>query len=196
MSDTLQSVVSRGTLRCGGRQTEVCRTLLEYLTTMIFANVSTIGRCGTPNSFFQGGHVMTSIRLALATLLLMVLSAPLLFAQTATGEVNGTITDPNGGAVPGAAVKLINQATKIEIEATANQSGAFTFVNVKPADYVLRVEVSGFKRSQTASFNLGVSQTITQNVVLTVGEVTEVVEVTAASELVQGSTSELGTVIS
>src|SRR6267142_607377 len=138
---------------------------------------------------------MRSLKPIALILLLLAISASATLAQTATGEVNGTITDPNGGTVPGATVKLINQSTKIEIEATANQSGAFTFVNVKPADYILRVEVPGFKRSQTATFNLGVSQTITQNVVLTVGEVTEVVEVTAASELVQGSTSELGTVI-
>ena len=139
---------------------------------------------------------MTSIRLALATSLLIVLSAPLLFAQTATGEVNGTVTDPNGGAVPGAAVKLINQATKIEIEATANQSGYFIFVNLKPGVYTLRVEVSGFKRAQTQPFDVGVSATVTQNVTLTLGDVSEVVEVTAASEMIQGSSSELGTVIS
>src|SRR5712664_1728751 len=99
--------------------------------------------------------VMSSIRLALATLLLIILSAPLLFAQTATGEVNGTVTDPNGGTVPGAAVRLINQATKIEIEATANQSGYFVFVNLKPGAYTLRVAVSGFTRAQTQAFDVG-----------------------------------------
>jgi len=130
-----------------------------------------------------------------AALLLLLMSASMLLAQTATGEINGTVTDPNGSAVPGAIVKLINQATKIETEVTASGSGYFTFVNVKPADYVLSVEVPGFKRARTPTFNLGVSQTITQNLALTVGEVSEVVEVTAASELIQGSSSELGTVI-
>ena len=52
--------------------------------------------------------------LASAALLLIILSVLSVFAQTSTGEVNGTITDPNGGSVPGAAVKLINQATDIE----------------------------------------------------------------------------------
>src|SRR6476619_2231547 len=104
-------------------------------------------------------------------LVLVAMSASATVAQTATGEVNGTITDPNGGTVPGASVKLINQATKIEIEATANQNGSFTFVNVRPADYVLSVEVTGFKRSLTAPFNVGVSQALTQNIALTVGDV-------------------------
>jgi carboxypeptidase family protein/TonB-dependent receptor-like protein len=139
---------------------------------------------------------MRSLKTIALILLLLAISVSAAFAQTATGEVNGTVTDPNGQSVPGANVKLINQATKIELEVTANQNGSFTFVNVRPADYVLSVEVAGFKRSLTAPFNVGVSQAITQNVALTVGDVAETVEVMAASELVQGSTSELGTVIS
>src|SRR5215472_10589965 len=101
-------------------------------------------------------------RNAIAAILLLIVLTPVALAQTATGEVNGTVTDPNGGAVPGAEVKLINEATKIESQATANQSGYFTFVNVKPAMYVLRVEVSGFKRAQTPAFEVGVNQTVSQ----------------------------------
>jgi len=138
---------------------------------------------------------MSFLRTAIITLLLTVVSAVALQAQTATGEVNGTVTDPNGAAVPGAMVKLINQATRLETESTTNQSGYFTFVNLKPASYTLLVEVKGFKKSLTNAFDLGVSETVTHNVTLTVGEMTEVVEVSAGSELVQGSSSELGTVI-
>src|SRR5438876_4879798 len=92
-------------------------------------------------------------------------------------------------------VKLINQATKGETEATTNQSGYFTFVNLKPASYTLMVETKGFKKSLTNAFALGVSETVTQNVSLSVGEMSEVVEVAAGSELVQSSSSELGSVI-
>ncbi|MCI0391371.1 MAG: TonB-dependent receptor [Acidobacteria bacterium] len=134
----------------------------------------------------------------LAALLLVTLmgSGSALFCQTATGEVNGTISDPAGAAVPVATVKLINQATKIEAQARPNQNGYFIFVNVRPGAYVLRVEAQGFKAAQTPAFDVGVSQTMTQNVALTVGEVSQTVEVTAAAELLQSSTSELGTVIS
>ena len=98
-------------------------------------------------------------------------------AQTATGEVNGTVHDPNGAAIPGAIVKLINQATKTETETTTGQNGNFTFVNLRPASYVLMVETKGFKKTLTKTFSLGVSETITQNVSLSVGEMSEVVEV-------------------
>ena len=138
---------------------------------------------------------MNSLRTAISVVVFIVLAAVVSQAQTATGEVNGTISDPNGAAVPAAIVKLINQATKAESEATTNQNGYFTFVNLKPASYVLMVETKGFKKSLTNPFSLGVSETITQNVSLSVGEMSEVVEISAGSELVQSSSSELGSVI-
>src|SRR5207237_1836564 len=138
---------------------------------------------------------MHNLKSSAAVLLFTFASAAIVSAQTATGEINGTVTDPNGAAVPGAAVKLINQATKGESEATTNQSGYFTFVNLKPASYTLMVETKGFKKSLTNAFALGVSEIVTQNVKLSVGEMSEVVEVTAGSELVQSSSSEVGSVI-
>src|SRR5262245_59246868 len=133
-------------------------------------------------------------RVSLLLAALVTLSS-MIFGQTSTGEVNGTVTDPAGAAVPGAVVKLINQATKIETLARPNQSGYYIFVNVRPGPYVLRVEAQGFKAAQIPVFDVGVSQTITLNVTLTVGEVSQTVEVTANTELLQSSSSELGTVI-
>ncbi len=132
---------------------------------------------------------------ALAAALLLLLSASIVWSQTSTGEVNGTITDPNGSALPGAMVKLINQATKIETDVKTSDGGHYTIINVKPGSYVLRVEMRNFKGLQTAPFNVGVSETITQNLQLTLGEVSETVEVTADAEVVQRTTTELGTVI-
>ena len=96
-------------------------------------------------------------------------------AQTSTGEVNGTVSDPNGSGLPGAMVKLISQSTKIETEVKANDNGYFTIVNVKPGSYVLRIEAPNFKGVESAPFNVGVSETVSQNVTLTVGQVSETV---------------------
>src|SRR5499427_10370876 len=143
----------------------------------------------------ERSQAMRFLKYPVLLVLLMFVWAMIASAQTATGEINGTVTDPNGAAVPGAAVKLINQATQTESETTTNQSGYFTFVNLKPAQYVLTVEIKGFKKSLTNAFSLGVSETVTKDVSLAVGEMSEVVEVAAGSELVQSSSSELGTVI-
>jgi hypothetical protein len=73
--------------------------------------------------FWQEEKEMSFLRRAQVALLLVLVSASVLFAQTATGEVNGTITDPNGAAVPGAAVTLTNQATRISVEAKTSETG-------------------------------------------------------------------------
>jgi hypothetical protein len=117
-------------------------------------------------------------------------------AQTSTGGVNGTISDPNGAAVPGSTVTLVNKSTNIEAHASTNESGNFTFVNLNPGTYVLKVEAQGFSTAQTPPFDVGVSQVVTQNIALSVGAVSQTVEVVAGSELMQASSSELGTVIS
>jgi len=137
---------------------------------------------------------MFLVKRTVVLLVLIAAAAPLAFAQ-ANAKVSGTVSDPNGAAVPGATVKLINVATKIEAEATTNDNGYFNFVNVNPAQYTLRVEVSGFKGVQSAPFDVGVSEAVTQNVSLTVGAVSETVEVMAGAELIQQASSDLGTVI-
>lgn len=82
------------------------------------------------------------IRMASLMLTLLALSSTLI-GQTSTGGVNGIVTDPSGAAVTAATVKLINKATNIETPASPNQSGYFTFVNVRPGNYILRIE-AGF----------------------------------------------------
>src|SRR4026208_2328847 len=114
---------------------------------------------------------MASLRTVALLLFVLVGSGPVVLGQTATREVNGTITDPNGGVLAGATAMLINQATKIEVTTVADQSGYFTFVHVKPGLYLLQIESKGCKTAQTSTFDVGVSQTVTQNVSLTLGEV-------------------------
>jgi outer membrane receptor protein involved in Fe transport len=139
---------------------------------------------------------MLSPKTALALVLVTLLGAGSpLWAQTATGEVNGAVTDESGSVVPGATVRLINQATQVESQATTNGKGYYVFVNVRPASYVLAVELSGFKKVQTAPFAVGVNQAVTQSMKLSLGAITETVEVAGTAEMVQQSSSELGTVI-
>src|SRR5207244_11049192 len=113
--------------------------------------------------------------------------------QTASGEVNGTVTDKSGGFVGSAAVKLTNQATGIDDRATTNSDGYFVFINVKPGMYVLGVEARGFNTTRISTFEVGVNQTVTQAVRLDVGAVNELVEVSAEAARIEASTSEVET---
>jgi len=146
-----------------------------------------------PEGFPEGYSFKARAALLLAALMTLSLT---IFGQTSSGEVNGSVTDQSGAAISAATVKLINQSTGIETQASLNKDGRFTFVNAKPGIYVLRVEAQGFKTAQTPAFNVAVSQTVTQDLELTVGDVSQTVEVSAIGELVQRSSVELGAVIS
>src|SRR5262249_42670323 len=103
--------------------------------------------------------------------------------------------DASGAVVSGAMVTITNQGTRISNRSTTNGSGNFLFLNVQPGVYSLAVEKTGFKKMQTAPFDLAVNQTLTQPVTLDLGGSSEVVQVTAEASLLQVSSSELGTVI-
>src|SRR5947208_15638398 len=76
-------------------------------------------------------------------------------AQTASGEVNGSVTDKSGGFVACAAARLTNQATKIQDRATANSDGYFAFINVTRGTCALAGEAKASKLTQTSSVDLG-----------------------------------------
>jgi outer membrane receptor protein involved in Fe transport len=127
---------------------------------------------------------------------LMVLAASsAAVAQTSMGGVNGIVTDSSGAVLPGATVTLTNDATNIQAVRHTDDSGYFTFVNVRPGTYTLLVELQGMKTAQIAGFTVGVNETVARNVTLDVGDVSEVVQVAGRSELLQSSTAELGNVV-
>ena len=128
---------------------------------------------------------------------LVVLTSTALFAQHATGGVNGTVTDSSGAVVVGATATLTNQDTNIINHATTNRSGYFVFLDITPGPYTLTISKEGFKAVQLPTFNLVVNQTLTENETLEIGSTTEIVKVTTGEEgvMLQTASSELGSVI-
>ena len=135
-------------------------------------------------------------RIMVSFLWLLLMPAVLAYGQSATGAINGTVTDSTGGLVAGVTLTLTNQATGIGSSTVSNARGFYTFINVQPGSYNLRAEMSGFKTARLPAFELSVNQTMTQDLTLAVGEITEIMDVKSEAPLLQASTdSELGTVI-
>jgi outer membrane receptor protein involved in Fe transport len=132
---------------------------------------------------------------AAAGVLALLLAAGLAQAQTSMGTVNGTVTDPSNAVVPGASVTLTSLATNVQTNRVTNTNGYFVFVNVRPGSYALTIELEGFLTAKLSAFTVGVNETVVRNVSLELGDMTEVVEVTAQSELLQASSAELGHVV-
>jgi len=124
-----------------------------------------------------------------------LVSAWMLSAQTFYGSIVGTVTDASRAAIPGAAVTLINTGTSDHRAATTDSFGNYEFVNLVPGVYRNEVQKSGFKRLTRDEIHVEVQSTLRIDAPLQVGDVGQVVEVSAESPLLQTETSSLGHVV-
>jgi hypothetical protein len=120
---------------------------------------------------------------------------PAALGQTATGQIEGRVLDPSGAAIPQASVEVINVDTTVKRVAQSDAAGRYTVPLLQPGVYRITVRKEGFKPSQTSNITLQVNATIQEDVILSIGTVSQTIEVKARSELVQSATSELGTVV-
>lgn len=98
-------------------------------------------------------------------------------AQLPTSTLNGTVTDPQGAVVGNAKVTITNQATGVSREGTADGSGFYTFANMAPGLYTLRVESPSFAAAEVKDIRLDVGQAVTQDVKLALAGRGETVKV-------------------
>ncbi len=136
--------------------------------------------------------------LCLAALLMILglrVIAPPAAAQEASAGVNGVITDPTGAVVSGAQISLVNVDTNVVRTTTANNDGAYVFINVVPGNYTIKVGKPGFSSVTESGLHLEVNQTATFDFHLKVGETQTSVTVEATGATVEAATSELGTVV-
>src|SRR2546421_2485037 len=125
---------------------------------------------------------------------MVMLSQPV-SAQSTYGTVTGSITDPSGAAVADAQVTLTNLGTSEKRTQTTGSDGLYSFVNLFPGKYKIDVEKAGFKRTSRTDIVVEVQQSYRIDVTLQVGDVTQTVEVTGETPLLQTETSSLGQVV-
>jgi hypothetical protein len=116
-------------------------------------------------------------------------------AQSTFGSISGTVADTSGATVTDANVTLTNLGTSEKRTQSSGSDGLFTFVNLFPGQYRIDVEKAGFKHYTRTPITVEVQQSVHIDAPLQVGEVTQVVEVTSETPLLQSETSSLGTVV-
>ncbi|MGC2488670.1 MAG: carboxypeptidase regulatory-like domain-containing protein, partial [Candidatus Sulfotelmatobacter sp.] len=126
---------------------------------------------------------------------LSLLLPALLPAQGASGRIIGRVADPTGAVLSGAKVTLTNQATAISRDATTNESGDYSFVEVAPGTYTVQFELTGFKKNIQKNIIVDVNQVVTLNSTLQIGGSQETVEVTSEAPQVDTTSTQLGAVI-
>jgi hypothetical protein len=115
--------------------------------------------------------------------------------QTTTGSIVGTVTDPSGGVIAGAAVTVTNMDTNIQTKSTTDASGNYVVTPLPIGRYSVAIEAAGFKKSVDSGITLNVQDRIRVDASLQVGQVVDVVEVQAGAPLLQTDTSYLGQVV-
>ena len=128
----------------------------------------------------------------LALLVLTILSA---FGQQGRGTILGTVSDPSGAPVAGAAVKVINLATNVGLETQTTGEGLYQAPNLAVGEYTVTVEKAGFRKVVRSGLQLQVDQRAQVDVRLDVGQVSESVEVRGEAPLVDTSSTSIGKVV-
>lgn len=111
------------------------------------------------------------------------------WSQGTTSRVIGIVTDPSGARVPDASVTLTNEGTSVTLTTRTTSTGTYVFDSVQVGTYTITVEREGFKKFVSTGNVLTIGQPMTINVQMEVGSAAQSINVTAAAEMVQTSTS-------
>src|SRR5208283_2730536 len=113
-------------------------------------------------------------------LLIGLLGAALGIASAQTfGSIGGEVRDPSGALIPNASVTVTNTATGVARLTTSNAAGLYSFPDLVPGTYDVKVTAAGFDTTVKAGILLQVQQAARVDFALAVGHATETVEVAA-----------------
>jgi hypothetical protein len=121
----------------------------------------------------------------------LVMFASLAFGQVGNGTITGTVTDPAGAVVAGAAVEAKNAETGVLYRAISTTAGNYTIGDLPAGKYTVSVTVTGFKTYSHSNLAVGATQVLRENVPLEIGATSESVNVTAESSLLKTETGDL-----
>jgi len=120
--------------------------------------------------------------------LVLACSSTLAFAQ-GTASISGVVKDSAGGVIPGATVVAKNNTTGNTFEALTGATGGFTVLALQAGTYTVTATLTGFKTAQTNNVRVSIGTPATVNLALEVGALTETVNVSSSSELINTQTA-------
>jgi hypothetical protein len=133
-----------------------------------------------------------------ALVLSLALGTPLLSAQTQafTASLSGSVTDSSGAVIRTAKVTLASEERGITRTFTTSDSGNFSFQLLPPADYSLKVEMSGFRAYEQKGISLAAGAAVHQDVTLSVGDTAQNIVVSSEAPLINADNANISADIS
>ncbi len=129
-------------------------------------------------------------------MIVTMLSASGAVAQSPTGAIAGSVTDPSGASVPGATVVAHDMDTGVDSPATTDAAGVYRINFLPIGHYQISVQANGFDKETLAPFTLELLQTASFNVKLQVGNASTTVNVSAAAPILDTNDPTLSTTFS
>jgi hypothetical protein len=121
--------------------------------------------------------------------------APSAYAQFDTGQISGIVKDEQGGAVPGASVTLVHEATGVSRSHVTDRSGYYTAPSLLPGRYQVQIALPGFRRFVKTGVTLDTSAKVSVDAVLVAGGLEETITVSADSTPLQTNTGQVAKTI-
>ena len=117
-------------------------------------------------------------------------------AQSAdTGALTGIIKDPSGSVIKDAQVSVTSIATAQNRTTLTDNTGSYKIVLLPPGKYKVKVSAAGFQTAEFPSVIINVTETAVLNYDLKIGMQSETITVAANAEILQTTTSTLGTLV-
>ncbi len=134
--------------------------------------------------------LMAAVALAIVAALV---APPPASAQALYGSVVGTVSDPQGAAIPGATVTATNTGTGLKLEAVTDAGGNYGFRNLLPGTYDLGASLQGFRELKQTGLRVSPGNPVRVELKLEVGALAETVNVVSETTLLQTEKADLNT---
>src|SRR5437868_14519864 len=105
--------------------------------------------------------------------LLLTTFTGILYAQGVTGTIAGTLTDPSGGRLAQATVRVVNELTGEQRSDTTNSAGDYIFPNLATGQYSVQAEATGFRKFTRQGIRLNVNQNARVDIQMEVGSLSQ-----------------------
>ena len=150
--------------------------------------------------FQQEAFVNKNSRLAKSVFYLALIAALLAAvaparAQETTASITGFVTDPSGAAVAGATVTATDIERGTPWTTTTNDAGSYNFPRVPIGTYGLKVESKGFQTAVHPPFTLILNQAARIDVQMTVGQISQTIEVSGETPILQTQSAVVSSLI-
>jgi len=126
---------------------------------------------------------------------LLVIVCSSLSAQQITGNIRGTVTDPTGAVISGAAATAQQAETGLSRTATTDRNGNYVLLELPVGHYRLQVAARGFQEYVQDGITLNVNETASVSPHLAVGSENQQVLVRADAEMIEPTVTSMGKVV-